>query len=526
MQKPLAFPWKKLKTYLCKMTRKYPIGLQSFRSIREGGYVYVDKTEIIHRLVDTGKYYFLSRPRRFGKSLLIDTIEELFSGNRELFEGLWIQDHWDWKDKNPVIHFNFAGIGTSELGLRSAIFRALKENADRLGVVLPDTSYDQQFHELIKLASVSGKVVILMDEYDKMIIDHLNEPEKLTEHQKIMRTFYSILKGADEYIRFLLLTGVSRFSKVSIFSDLNNLEDITIGRNFNSLLGITQQELEENFVPELTEFIGEQANVLEKIKPWYNGYSWGGKETLYNPFSLLSFMKQKEFRNYWFATGSPTFLIKGIHAKGEYDFENVSSNENILGNFDPINMLSVPLLFQTGYLTIKSYNENTRTYQLGYPNKEVKDSLLDNLLSAYRGVFPNTSSTETGNLLLAVLAADINGIISALNAVIGSIPYDHWQADTESIFHIITLLTFQKIGVDVQTEVHNNKGRCDVLIKTLDYIYVIELKRDGTALEALEQIIEKNYLQPYEADKRQKIALGISFSSAERRISQYLVREL
>ncbi len=282
----------------------------------------------------------------------------------------------------------------------------------------------------------------------------------------------------------------------------------------------------QNFAAEIDSLQREKPNILEQIRNWYNGYSWDVKTKVYNPFSLLSFMAEPVFRNYWFATGSPTFLIKGIHAKGEYDFESVIAGENMLANFDPANMLSVPLLFQTGYLTVKSYSDVTRTYVLGYPNQEVKDSLLDNLLSAYRGIYPGSSMEETGNLLLAVQAADIKGIVNALNAVIGSIPYDHWKADTESIFHVITLLTFQKIGVDVQTEVHSSKGRCDVLIKTADYIYVMELKRDGTAQEALEQIIDKNYLQPYEADKRKKLALGISFSSAERKVSEYLVKEV
>lgn len=506
--------------------RKYPIGLQSFRKIREGGYAYIDKTEIIHRLVISGNYYFLSRPRRFGKSLLVDTIEELFSGGRELFEGLWIHDHWDWERKNPVVHFNFADIGIAELGLRQALFKALAENALRLGVTLSDSSYDQQFKELIAKASAMGHVVILIDEYDKPIIDYLDNPAKAGEHRAIMKTFYSVLKGADKYIRFLLLTGVSRFSKVSVFSDLNNLNDITLSIRFGTITGITQEELERGFAQEIEEMARQNPVILDDIKRWYNGYSWDNRVRLYNPFSLLSFMAEPVFRNYWFATGSPSFLIKGIRAKGEYDFESVNASENVLGNFDPENMLSVPLLFQTGYLTIKSYNDTTRTYNLGYPNQEVKDSLLDNLLSAYREVYPDGSSEETGNLLLALNAGDVEGIAQALDSVIASIPFDHWRADTASIFHIITLLTFQKIGVDVYSEVHSSKGRCDVLVKTDHFIYAMELKLDRPAQEALEQIMDKDYLQPYQADARTKMALGISFSSYDRNISEYEVKVL
>src|SRR5690606_34725769 len=258
------------------------------------------------------------------------------------------------------------------------------------------------------------------------------------------------------------------------------------------------------------------------VRACYNGYSWGGEDTLYNPFSLLSFMKQREFRNFWFATGSPTFLVKGIQARGDYDFERVTSTEGTLASFEPDNLLSVPLLFQTGYLTIKSYHPVTRMYELGYPNLEVKDSLLDNLLSAYRGVYPDNSAAETGALLLAVQAGDVPGIVAALNAVIAGIPYDYWRADTESIFTIITVLTFRKVGVDVHTEVHSALGRCDVLVETADYLYVLELKLDGTAQEALDQILSKGYLQPYETDTRQKIAIGLSFSSSERRVAGYV----
>ncbi|MBE9600159.1 AAA family ATPase [Pedobacter sp. MC2016-24] len=506
--------------------RKYPIGLQSFRKIREGEFLYIDKTQLIYDLVNSGNYYFLSRPRRFGKSLLVDTIDELFSGSKELFEGLWIENHWNWEQKNPVIHISFSDIGVNTMGLTAAIYNALEIAARKLSIHLTAVTYDQQFRELIEKASVNGKVVILIDEYDKPIIDYLDNLSKAEEHRKIMSNFYSILKGADAHIRFLLITGVSRFSKVSIFSDLNNLNDITLSTRFGAIAGITQRELEDNFKQEIASLQQENGNILEAIKSWYNGYSWDAKTKVYNPFSLLNFMAEPVFRNYWFATGSPTFLIKGIRLKGEYNFENVSSNENKLGDFDPTNLLSVPLLFQTGYLTIKHYDNTTRNYTLSYPNLEVKDSLLDNLLSAYRGVFPNTSSEETGNLLLSLNANDIPGIINALNAVIGSIPFDHWRADTESIFHIITLLTFQKIGVDVQTEVHSNKGRCDILVKTDRYIYVIELKRDGTAEEALDQILNTNYLQPYAADQRKKIALGISFSSENRVVEAYLSKEI
>jgi hypothetical protein len=515
--------------YICIMVRKYPIGFQSFRKIREGGFVYIDKTRLIHTLIESGNYYFLSRPRRFGKSLLLDTISELFSGNEELFKGLWIHDKWDWDKKTPVIRISFSNIGTGTIGLQSAIKGALHENALRLQVELTSTAYDQLFKELITKAAQKGKVAILIDEYDKPLIDYLDNIPRAEENRTILKNLYSILKDADKHIRLLILTGVSRFSKVSIFSDLNNLEDITLSKHFNNIAGITQHELETNFTEELETLprvLGmDKVQLLENIKDWYNGYSWDGKETLYNPFSLLSFMKEEAFRNFWFATGSPSFLVNLLKKKREYNFENVRESDISLGSFQIENPVTGPLLFQTGYLTIKSYNSDSQLYTLDYPNREVKASLLDNLLSAYREVFPGTSISVTADLREALEHGDTHRIINELNAVIGSIPYEHWRADTESIFHIITHLTFKKIGVDVFTEVHSSKGRADVIVKTKRYIYALELKLDASASEALDQIFEKSYLQPYTGDERKKLAIGIEFSSEQRIITDYRVKE-
>jgi hypothetical protein len=306
------------------------------------------------------------------------------------------------------------------------------------------------------------------------------------------------------------------------------LEDITLSKHFNNLLGITQRELEGNFARELEVLpsvlgIGRQ-QLLEKIKDWYNGYNWGGTDTLYNPFSILSFMKEEVFRNFWFASGSPSFLVNLLKQRREYNFENVRESDISLGSFQIENPVSTPLLFQTGYLTIKSYDTDSQLYTLDYPNREVKLSLLDNLLSAYREVFPATSISVTADLRNALEVGDTERIINELNAVIASIPYDHWRADTESIFHIITHLTFRKIGIDVFTEVHSSKGRADIIVKTKNYIYALELKLDSSAQGALEQIIERGYLEPWQADERKKMAMGIAFSSAERKVADYIVK--
>jgi hypothetical protein len=506
--------------------RKYPIGLQDFRGIREGGFLYVDKTRLIHTLVESGKYYFLSRPRRFGKSLLLSTIKEIVSGSKELFKGLWIEDQWNWQQKHPVIHISFASIGVRTLGLTQAIFGSLAENAERLGVSLEKTTIDQQFRELIRKASVVGKVVVLIDEYDKPIIDYLDDIPLAQQNRAVFKSFYSVLKDSDEYIRLLFITGVSKFTKVSIFSDLNNLQDITLSPQYATLTGITQAELRSDFAPEIQEMQQINPAILDNIKNWYNGYSWNGVDRVYNPFSLLNFMSDRQFRNYWFATGTPTFLVEQIKKKGEFKFEGRRMGELALGNFNIEHIDPTPLLFQTGYLTIKSYDPQLLTYELDYPNKEVESSLLDALLSAYRDAFPGDSMALTGDLGVALQANDIPGVMELLNALISTIPYDHWRADSESIFHIIFHLTFKKIGVNIQSEVHSSIGRCDVLIQTATHIYAIELKLNATAQIALDQVFEKGYLRPYQSDKRQKVAIGVNFSSEDRKVKDFLVKEI
>ncbi|GAB3354282.1 ATP-binding protein [Arachidicoccus ginsenosidivorans] len=518
-----------ISSYLRYMLQQYPIGLQSFQEIREGGYVYVDKTQAIYQLVKTGKYYFLSRPRRFGKSLLVDTIEELFKGSKELFEGLWIYDKWDWAQTSPVIHFDFSKMGVKTAGLEGAIYGALEKNATRLGITLTKKEYDLRFEELIEKASVKGRVVILIDEYDKPIIDFLQEPELAESNRSIMKNFYSIVKGNDKYIRFLLITGISQFSQVSVFSDLNNLDNITLEPQYGGLIGITQQELEVNFSEEIATLQKDRPDILTQIKDWYDGYTWDMKTWVYNPFSLLKFMKYRDFDPYWYETGTPTFLIGLLKKEWKYDVETYQMGRQSLSNFDTKNPNMGALLFQTGYLTIKNISPNRKVYDLGFPNLEVKSSFLDGLLGAYRGMEGIESVAEMDVIKKALKEGDIPAMILGLNAIIATTPYDVWKPDTESIFHAQTSLIFRLLGVEVYSEVHSAQGRCDVLVKTAHYIYVLELKLDGNAGEALKQIkVDLNargYLTPYAVDPRKKIAVGISFSSKTRQVEEYLVEE-
>ncbi len=368
--------------------KRLPIGIQSFRELRTGRYLYVDKTQDIHRLVTMGKYYFLSRPRRFGKSLIVTTLKELYSGSKELFEGLWIADNWDWGKTNPIIHFPFSSMGYLTLGLENALHNTLDETAQRYGVELVSETYDGKFKELMRKLAPIGKVVVLVDEYDKPIIDYIGKdlPQALA-NQNIFKTFYSVLKDSDDYLELVFITGVSKFSKVSIFSDLNNLHDITLHPKFSTIVGYTQTELEANFEEHLLEMMEVQGldrtELLEKIKLWYNGYTWDLRQKVYNPFSILLMFSAMEFQEYWFKSATPTFLIDLLRDKELYNFEKVRVGPTVFDNFEISKNLDViSLLWQTGYLTIAEVDE-FRIYTLDYPNKEVRDAFLEYMLNGF-----------------------------------------------------------------------------------------------------------------------------------------------
>ncbi len=365
--------------------KKLPIGIQTFSEMIKEDYLYVDKTQNIAELLEAGKYLFLSRPRRFGKSLLVSTLSEIFSGNKTLFQGLYIHDRIEWRP-HPVIHIDFSVIDCStDLELREGLVDLLDDiNADyQLGV--DKRGFKAYFNKIIRaLYKKNGKVVVLVDEYDKPIVDHVDDIEQAAKNREILRNFFGVLKHTDPFLRFVFLTGVSKFSRVSIFSDLNNLRDITLSTKFATLLGYTQTELENYFEEPVqtlcTELEIKKENLLAKIKMWYNGYSWNGKDYVYNPFSILNLFTEQRFSNYWFASGTPAFLMKLIK-KMEIEvceFENKQVSENILDSYDLDNMNVFSLLFQTGYLTITHIDEQDLfpEYTLNYPNLEVKSAFI------------------------------------------------------------------------------------------------------------------------------------------------------
>jgi len=507
--------------------RKYPIGLQDFKEIKGEGFLYVDKTQLIHTLIESGKYYFLSRPRRFGKSLLLSTIKEIFNGRKDLFQGLWIEGNRNWEKKHPVIHLKFSQIAYQQLGLEEAISRELDVIAQELGLAALDAdNIKDKFRQLIQKSAADARVVILIDEYDKPIVDYLDDIPQAQQNRSIFKSFYSVLKDADEHIRLLLITGVSKYAKVSIFSDLNNLRDITLSPQFATIAGITQEELEANFAEEIREMQQTNPDILADIKRWYNGYSWNGTDRVYNPFSLLNFMADRIFRNFWFQTGTPTWLVNHIRDHNEFEFENIQMGENILSSFTIENIESITVLFQTGYLTIKSYDPALQLYELDYPNQEVKASLLDYLLSAYNYTSPGKGGLAVTELATAIKANKIEKAVSIISTIFTTIPDLLWSGDKENQFHIVVHLAFTLLGIYVQSEVHNSRGRCDVLLKTSTHIYAFEIKLDGNAEAAVHQITDSGYLEPFLHDKRAKVAVGINFSSEKRKVEDYLVKEI
>ncbi len=513
--------------------RKYPIGLQSFKEIITGGYVYVDKTALIHQLVSAGKYYFLSRPRRFGKSLLVSTLQTLYEGRKDLFEGLYIADKWDFSQTNPVVVIYFNQMSLRDVGLKASLITTLKHEAERHQISLKDEGVGFLFQELIqKLHAKTGrKVVVLIDEYDKAIVDYLEELETAEANRNTLKSFYGILKPADEHLELVLLTGVSKFAKVSVFSDLNNLNDISLDKKFASIAGITQIELETSFAQEITNFAQEknssQDEFLANIKHWYNGYSWGGAEKIYNPFSLLNFFsKNGDFQNYWFSTGTPTWLVKELQDKKMYDVEGIQSDETILSNFDYYHINPSTLLFQTGYLTIKHYDTKRQLYTLGYPNEEVRVSFMIHLSNAYRSDYQGQALPIAAGLEEALNNGDVAEAMQIINVVFSTIPYDLWQRENEHFYHALIHLTFTLLGVYVQSEVHTSRGRCDAVVQTKDYIYAFEFKLDKTAQEALDQIAAKGYLAPYAQSGKQRVAVGANFSTPLKAVESWLTAEV
>ncbi len=510
--------------------QKLPVGIQDFRKIRKNNYLYIDKTRYVYELASQSGYYFLSRPRRFGKSLLVSTLKELFRGSKELFEGLWIEDRWDWEKTNPVLHIPFSSLGYKSLGLERALHEFLDDFIREHELDVDEEALELKFRELLRsLSAKKGRVVLLIDEYDKPIIDFLGkEIAQAQENQQVLKKFYSVIKDSDPSLRMVFITGVSKFSRVSIFSDLNNLNDLSL-QDFiaDTMLGYTQEELEHYFkkhIPFVADYHKISAeNLLEKVKNWYNGYSWNGKDFLYNPFSILNFFQKAIFRNYWFATATPTFLINLIKEKQYYNFDKMKVGEAFFEAFQIDNDIPVgTLLFQTGYLTIKEYDPESELYTLAYPNREVKKSMLEHLLGAFAKLEPGLGSKPVQNARRALQTEDFELLKNTLNRILYNIPYQLYE-DKERVYHLLIHIFFDYIGLDIHSEVNTARGRADVLVELDDKVYAIEFKIDQSAEEALNQIKERGYLDKYCSSGKKLIALGINFSTEKREVDEFAV---
>lgn len=508
------------------MVKKLPVGIQTFSEIINGGYLYVDKTARIHRMLQSGKYFFLSRPRRSGKSLTLSTIKSIFLGQGELFKGLWIEEQWDWSRVQPVIHLSFSGIGYHALGLTAAIEAELRLLGEQLGISLQEAGIDRLFAEFIRKLAERGKVVLLIDEYDKPIIDYLDDIEQAKANQQILKTFYSVIKDSDPYIEFLLITGVSKFSKVSIFSELNNLTDLTLNRHFADLTGYTQAELEMAFGPYMAEterlLALTRDELLIQLRHWYNGYSWDGRTFVYNPFSILSFFLQTDFRNYWFETGTPTFLVKLMRQEWRYELDNLTVSEQTFSSYDIEHLSAIAILFQTGYLTIKA-RRDFGLYTLDYPNAEVKESLLAYLIADLRNDQPPFTKPMVIQLYEAFNANDMARVINLIKSIFKNIPSQIFQAKAEAYYHSLIYLVFFYLGQYTQSEVNTNDGRLDCVVQTPSHIYILEFKLDKSADAALRQIKEREYAAKYASDPRPKVLLGINFSREEKTVDDWQV---
>ncbi len=510
--------------------KKLPIGLNSLEKIIKGNYIYVDKTEKLYELLEAGQYFFLSRPRRFGKTLTVDTLKHIFEGNKDLFKGLYIYDKWNWEERFPVIRVDFSQIPSKNSSLfEKSLLNYLKEITKDLNLdEIEGDFYGNYFRELIKKAyeKYQKPIVVLIDEYDKPILDNIEKPELAEEIRDLLSNFYGVLKGLDEYLRFVLLTGVTKFSKVNLFSKLNNLEDITVDPRFSDLCGYTEDDLDKYF----SEYF-KGAN-REEIRKWYNGYSWLG-EKVYNPFDILLFIsKGHAFRPYWFETGSPTFLIK-LMKKQKYfipELEQIKATDELLGSFDVYTMEIEALLWQTGYLTIKGTRkklDGSMLYILSYPNLEVKKS-LNNILLKYLSSL--SSDPKTGfqeKLEEYLIEGNIDGLIENFKSLFSSISYTNFTKNEidsyEGYYASVIYAYLASLGVDLIAEDVTNKGRIDLTILLPDKAYIIEFKvKDGKEeKDPLQQIKEKKYYEKYANKVKEIYLIGMTFDKEKRNISRY-----
>ena len=509
----------------------FSLGYQDFRTLREDGRTYVDKTERIAEVLALNKYLFLARPRRFGKSLTVSTLAELHSGDRELFRGLWAYDHWDFeRHHQSVVWLQFASSHFMAEGLVAGLHNMIDANANRLGVDIQtrnEATPPRRFGELLRAAaavSPSGKTVLLVDEYDKPIVHFLgerygaNRDEEMAQaraNRDELKGFYSVLKDADPHLALVFITGVSAFSKVSIFSELNNLTNLSLHTRAATLVGITQAELDATYGAPLAATGVDP----EEVRRWYNGYRFAAEaERVYNPWSLQSFLQEGRISGFWYATGTPTWLIRRLTGEGTLELSGTRVSEQALLGFDLERVSPTSLLFQTGYLTVVGLRN--RVYTLDYPNLEVREAFELGILDVLTDAHAGTSQVRADDLLQAIEAGDLPRVFAIVDATLAEVPHPLWERQGESAFHLIVHVLFRAVGIYLRSEVPSAGGRADVIVETPERVYAFEFKVGGTAEAALAQIEARGYLAPYAADARERVAVGVVFDPERRRVGE------
>lgn len=510
---------------------KYPIGIQDFVKLRQGGFAYVDKTKFVYKLADEGSYYFLSRPRRFGKSLFLSTLEAYFLGRKELFEGLAIYDmEKEWKS-HPIFYID---LNTANFRDENSLYEVLNSHVsvweEKYGAREYETTLALRFKGVIaRAAEKEGRgVVILIDEYDKPILQTLRNEELQEKHRSLLKSFYSVLKTQDRYIRFAFITGVTKFGKVSVFSDLNNLMDISMDQRYISICGMTQNELLYNFregIEQLGEAYGDtEEETLNKLKIRYDGYHFEEDTVgIYNPFSVLNTLAKLRYKDYWFETGTPTFLVDllKMHNYRLLDITREKVSGDVINSIDSMSTNPIPVIYQSGYLTIKGYDERFKKYRLGFPNKEVEEGFLNFLLPLYTSA-GNNSPFMVDEFVQDVESGNPERFMQRMKAFFADTSYQV-AGNAELYFQNAMYLVFKIMGFYTQVERPTSDGRIDAIIQTPDYIYIIECKLDRTADEALRQINDSNYAAPFAMDKRRIYKIGVNFSSQTRGVEQWII---
>lgn len=517
--------------------RKFPIGIQSFEKLRSGGFLYADKTAYVYQLATLGVAYFLSRPRRFGKSLLLSTMEAYFLGKKHLFEGLAMEQlETEWNEY-PVLHIdlnarNYVN-GDSLLGILNQF---LEKWEAQYGDEKKDRQPEERFAYLIeKIYRTTGKqVVVLVDEYDKPLLQAIGNDALGDEYRGILKAFYGVLKSTDAYLRFVFLTGVTKFGQVSVFSDLNQLDDISMDARYSSICGITDEEMDDTFRPDIEQLAQKNgtayADIRERMRRQYDGYHFcQNVPGVYNPFSVLNVLAKQEFSDYWFATGTPTFLVE-LLKRSDYDLRELEGVEVTANQFADYRAKAedpVPVIYQSGYLTVKKYEERFKTYTLGFPNEEVKYGFLRFLVPFYTHVTKEEGLFYMGKFVWELESGNAEAFLTRLRAFFADFPYE-LNDKTERHYQVVFYLVFKLMGQFVDVEVRSAKGRADAVVKTSEYIYVFEFKltENATPEDALRQIDERGYLIPYSADRRRLVKVGVSFSAQERNLDRWIIEEV